>query len=115
MRTLTVCVEPPTGFGLISNLSISSRVGSERSAICTTPVPLGQPVGGLAAVTTAVGTDVSELWPSLFEAVTRTRSVFPASTGWSLYVFGVAPEMSEQLAPASFDPRPPQANVIRLL
>jgi len=66
------------------------------------PEPLvGQPpleVGG-AAATTPVGTDVDEFDPSLFFAVTWTRSVFPESTGFSVYVLSVAPLIDEQLPP----------------
>ena len=52
-----------------------------------------------AAVTTAVGTLVALFDPSLFLAVTTTRSVLPLSTLASWYVLFVAPEMFEQLPP----------------
>ncbi len=69
------------------------------------PDPLvGQPsllvVGGVAAAaTTAVGTDVDEFEPSLFFAVTRTRSVLPESTGLSTYDLSFDPLIDGQLPP----------------
>ena len=70
--------------------SIRRRAGNETSDTASVPLPLvGQPfedAGGLtgASLTTAVGTDVAELEPSPFFAVTRTRSVLPESTVFSV-------------------------------
>src|SRR5689334_21001747 len=81
------------------------RAGGEIAPISSVPEPLvGQPsfvVGGGAgaAATTPVGTDVDEFDPSVFFAVTRTRSVLPESTGFSTYVFWSAPLIPEQLPP----------------
>ena len=94
-------VERVTGFGDTCWWSMRSRAGEETCAICIGPVPLGQPVaGGVGvAVTTAVGTDVADVAPAEFFAVTLTRSVLPASTDFSAYVWPLAPLMPEQLPP----------------
>src|SRR5689334_13067031 len=84
---------------------MSSRAGGATALTSSAPEPLvGQPfteVGGGAgfALTTPVGTDVDAFEPSLFRATTRTRSVLPWSTSFSVYDFSVAPLMSEQLPP----------------
>ena len=67
--------------------STSSRAGGEMSAIAIVPLTtFPQPFDGggeAAALTTAVGTDVADLVPSAFLALTTTRSVLPASTALS--------------------------------
>ena len=52
------------------------------------------------AATTAVGTDVESVEPSVFVAVTVTRSVAPASMCLSTYVLAVAPLIFAQLPPS---------------
>lgn len=55
----------------------------------------GAPVG----TTTAVAADVALLEPAEFEAVTTRRIVLAVSAEVSVYVWFVAAEMLEQLAP----------------
>ena len=83
-RTEIDFVERPTTDGLIDWPSMCSRSGSETLAIGIGALPL-QPVGvGAAAVRiTAVGTDVADVEPSAFRAVTRERIVLPTSTFFS--------------------------------
>jgi hypothetical protein len=86
--------------------STSRRAGGDTSLIAIVPLlAFPQPFetgGGAvgAAFTTALGTDVELLVPSLFFAVTVTRSVLPLSTAFSTYVLEVAPLMLEQLPPS---------------
>ena len=74
-------------FGDTCAWSISRRAGDVTSVIGIVPfVTLPQPFdggGAGAALTTAVGTDVAVRVPSLFLALTTTRSVLPVSTGLS--------------------------------
>jgi len=82
---LSVPTWRPSTCGLELNVAMLNRAGAESCAIAIVPLPDGQPVGAGAAgraVTTAVGTDVSELEPSAFFAVTRTRIVWPTSAPW---------------------------------
>jgi len=66
----------------------------------------GEVFTGLAAVcgTTAVGFDAVVPEPALFEAVTRTRSRWPASRLVTTYVDPVAPEMTGQFEPSGAPP-----------
>ena len=90
-RSVIVGVERPTTPGLICCPSIRSRFGSAMFAIWIGAAP-SHPLGGAgAARTTAVGTEVDGVAPSLFLAVTRTRIVLSTSTFFSTYVFSVAP------------------------
>ena len=71
--------------GLTCVWSIVRRAGGETPATGTVPPVFEQPFeagggGFVAAVTTAVGTDVAELVPVESLAATRTRMVLPAST-----------------------------------
>src|SRR6516225_1147192 len=95
--------------------SMLSRAGGESAATSSVPLPLvGQPllvVGG-GDPTTAVGTDVDEFDPSVFLAVTWTRSVLPASTDFRTYVLSVAPLIDEQLPPFSSHRRQSYVNEI---
>src|SRR5262245_52869192 len=111
------CVERPITPGETSCRSSSRRAGALRSATWMVPVPDGQPFVtgggvGVAAATTALGTDVACAEPSLFFAVTRTRSVLSWSTCFSAYVFSVAPLMFEQLPPSLSQRRHWYVNVI---
>ena len=88
--------------GVIVCWSMTRRAGGVTSAICIVPEPeAGHPFTtvGAGAWTTAVGTDVVDVEPALFVAVTLTRSVAPASTCCSLYVVAVAPLIAAQLLP----------------
>jgi hypothetical protein len=80
--------------------STVSRSGEATLAIGTGAFP-AQPVGAGAVATriTAVGTDVAFADPSLFVAVTRTRSVLPTSTRRSRYVLAVAELILEHAPP----------------
>jgi hypothetical protein len=60
---------------------------------------IAAPLGAPAFCTTAEGADVDVLDPAVFVAVTRTRSVLPTSTDFSVYVLFVAPLIDEQLPP----------------
>src|SRR3954454_5034100 len=81
---------------------IWSRAGGESSAIGAVFALLlaGQPLfdTGVAGMT-AVGTLVESSLPSLFFAVTTTRSELPPSAPCSLYVLSFAPAMLAQLPP----------------
>ena len=57
-------------------------------------------VGGPGAITAVAG-EVAGVEPFPFVAVTTTRIVPPTSAPANVYVLAVAPEMSEQLAPAA--------------
>jgi hypothetical protein len=74
-------VEPTRG--------VPVTTGAEREA---GPVP--------AACTTDVAFDVAELEPSLFDAVTRTRSRFPTSAPPAVYRMFVAPAIAPHPPPA---------------
>ena len=77
-----------------------SRFGSATFAIWIGAGP-SHPLGGaVAARTTAVGTDVEGVEPSLFLAVTRTRIVLPTSTFFRTYVFWFVPPIAAQLPPS---------------
>jgi hypothetical protein len=56
-------------------------------------------VGALVFVTVAVAFERADDDPSLFDAVTRTRSRLPTSFEVRTYVWSVAPEISAQLLP----------------
>src|SRR5215212_3298137 len=86
---------------------MTSRFGSATSLIATLA-----PTGASALPITAVGADVAARAPSVFFAVTRTRTVFPTSTDVRTYVFCVAPLMSEQLPPVWSQRRHWYANAI---
>ena len=62
------------------------------------PVP-GAPGGPTACVTTAVAAEVAVAEPAMFEAVTVTRMVEPASAEAAAYVADVAPEIGLQFPP----------------
>ena len=94
-------VERPMTPGLICCPSITSRFGSATFAIWIGAAP-SHPLGGaVAAWTTAVGTEVAGVEPSLFVAVTRKRIVLPTSTLVRAYVFWLAPPIPEQLPPSA--------------
>jgi hypothetical protein len=83
-----------SGCGRNCKRSTSSRFGSDTSVM-----EIVDPAGASALLTTDVGAEVAEAVPAELRAVTRARSVLPSSTEVSVYVFDVAPLMSEQLAP----------------
>src|ERR1700751_3981225 len=93
---VTVLAERPITVGETCWPSMTRRAGAVTEPTSSVPLPLvGQPllvVGG-GDPTTAGGTDVAEFEPSVFLAVTRTRSVLPASTDLSTYVFEFEPLM----------------------
>src|SRR5436305_1111916 len=66
--------------------SITNRAGADTALTGTVPLPPGQPVGGAALATTAVGTDVALVAPVLSVAVTLIRRVTPASAFVRTYV-----------------------------
>jgi len=103
-RGETVVELNDTVLGEIVAWSRSRCAGEVTSAIWIVPfVTLPQPFEGggvAAALTTAVGTDVALRVPSEFLALTTTRSVFPASTAFSVYVLSLAPPMLLQLPPS---------------
>src|SRR4051812_10953638 len=95
-------VVPVISAGAVDCWSTCRRARDERSATCTPPVPLGQPVLLVGVVPiTPVGTDVDVSLPSAFVAVTTERSVEPPSAFLSTYVLAVAPLIAAQLAPFS--------------
>jgi hypothetical protein len=76
MLNVPTCL--PSTCGFEPNVVMARFAGGVSWLIWIVPLPDGQPVGAGAAgfsVTTAVGTDVAEVEPSAFFAVTRTRSV----------------------------------------
>ena len=75
------------------------------------PLPLGHPVGALAAIT-PVGTEVTVVEPIELLAVTRMRSVVPTSDCLRVYVRAVAPAMFSQLPPVRLHVRHWRLNVI---
>src|SRR5262245_62795433 len=75
------------------------------------PLPLGHPVGALAA-TMPVGTEVTVVEPIELRAVTRMRNVVPTSDCRSVYVLPVAPLMFSQLPPVRLQLRHWKLNVI---
>src|SRR5918994_707499 len=74
--------------------STNSRFGNDTSLI-----EIVEPLGASALATTPVGAEVAEAAPAALRAVTRTRSVVLSSAAVRIYVFPVAPLMSEQLPP----------------
>ena len=81
MLNVPTCLPSTCGFEL--NVTMLSRAGAESWLIWIVPLPDGQPVGAGAAgfaVTTAVGTEVSEPEPSAFFARhTHTKGVTDVS------------------------------------
>ena len=70
------------------------------SPTVTAPVIVGPTVfAGGAGATVEVGDDVATDEPSVFDAVTTTRTVEPTSLFASAYVLTAAPEMLLQLPP----------------
>ncbi len=109
--TILICVEREvTLFGVKSTRSTISRsvAGTLVTGIEVSPFgSLIAPAGRLDFVTFAVGADMAEFWPSLFLAVTRTRSVLFSSVSRTMYVLLSAspPGMSTQLLPAALQRR----------
>jgi hypothetical protein len=54
---------------------------------------------GATAGTARVASDVDDVCPAAFAAVTATRSRWPTSAAWTVYVWPVALAMLVQLAP----------------
>jgi hypothetical protein len=93
-----------TVLGLICVWSIVSRAGEETLVTGIVAPDAAQPfvaggAGLVAAVMTALGTEVSEALPSAFFAWTLNRIVFPTSTPFNAYLLLVAPLMFAQLPP----------------
>src|SRR4051794_358008 len=96
------------GFGEKRTPSMISRFGSVTLDAGTEVWPFGSliapagPGGGGGAAgpwTSEVCGEVASVWPPVFLAVTRTRSVEPWSLEVTVYVWFVAPLMSLQAAP----------------
>jgi hypothetical protein len=82
IRTVIGVSRERTGFGEKSTRSTTSRADDGTLVTGIDVSPFGNliaPGGPAAAFTTAVGAERRCAWPSLFRAVTRTRSVWSMS------------------------------------
>src|SRR5262245_11401071 len=103
-RTWIGAVLDDTGEGLKCTWSMIRRAGSETLETGIEIFPPRSrtwPAGpvGWACATTAVGTDVREVEPAVFFAVTTTRSVRSRSALVRTYVAAFAPTIAAQLPP----------------